>query len=602
MGNFLAILASESWQAESTRLFDSGLQIARSLKNPEPAKKISTDSVRAAAFPRHNGSGGDIVRDKDSGDWLFAVGSWFHSSGIGPGEERGLLQRFQQVGPVQLARELEGFFTLFIGDGHKGPFLVITDIVGSCHAFSRQFPHAVAIAGSSLLLAGLQKCSLDPIACQEFVHTGIVYEDRTLFTEVRKLAPATVFWFAEGKLEKQERYWDPAALEPESLRADTAVEMLHNAVTTSAKTIARVFPNPVCDLTGGYDSRAVVAAFLSSGATFATTVSGPAESGDVTVSKSLAALLGVPHSHFAEQPVSPFDEIKEAVFFTDGEYEIIDYARVLRIHQTLADQFQISINGSFGELARGYWWELLVPHTGKRGRLDAAKLARARYAPGTVQSKLFRANLRIEMVPHFTRVVEQNNSNLFDTPNTFQMDSAYLGMRMQRWQGRIATSTNRLWPCLSPFIFRSTLEIILQTENSLRKRSLMIRKWLHKRQPRLAAFPLEHGYPAEPASLTNAHRFLPLVNYYGAKVRHKVGFARHAGNSTQTGAKPPRLKLWDEPEVKAMLQSASMKSANLFDPIALDRFLSRSRETNFSEDSEWRRLLTLECALQKVQI
>ena len=35
-------------------------------------------------------------------------------------------------------------------------------------------------------------------------------------------------------------------------------------------------------------------------------------------------------------------------------------------------------------------------------------------------------------------------------PNTSQMDNAYLTLRMQRWQGRIASSTNQIWPALSP--------------------------------------------------------------------------------------------------------------------------------------------------------
>ena len=601
MGNFFAIVASKpSSLAETDRLFERGLQIAGSFRNSGPRKKISVSSLRIASFARENGSGGVMVDDRGAGDCLLALGSWFHSSGLGPREEQGLLQRYQAVGAVQLARELEGFGLVVIGNVRQNELIVITDVVGSFHAFWRQFPNAIALSGSSLLLAGLGNCTLDPTACQEFVHTGIIYEDRTLFAEVRKLGPASVHWFADGRLKDKQSYWDPSRLHPESLRGNDAVDKLADSVISSVRAITRAFPNPVCDLTGGYDSRAVAAGFLSAGASFATTVSGPTESRDVAVSHSLAALMHVPNLHFPPREGAAFADIQEALFLTDGEYDLVDYAQILRIHRALAAKFQISINGSFGELARGYYWELLVPHTGQRRKLDAAKLASSRYVPRNILSSLFRPDVRIDMVPHFVGMIERNNVGLGDAPNTFQMDATYLGMRMQRWQGRIASSTNRLWPCLSPFIFKSTLEVILQTESSLRKRSLMIRKMLRARQPTLANFPLEHGYPAVPANPANLLRFLPLLNYYRTKVLRKAGLRNHS-NSAQVECKAPRLSLWDEPEVRAMLKPECMRSIELFDQDALTTFLSRSRETNFSEDSEWRRLLTIECALNRVQ-
>jgi asparagine synthase (glutamine-hydrolysing) len=535
------------------------------------------------------------VEDEQSGDWLLSVGSWFHTSGLGPGEEQKLLELFQERGAVPLASELEGFFTLVVGNIEQKQLLVITDVVGSCHAFWRQFPGFVVLSGSSLLLAALKPCHVDPIACQEFVHTGIIYEDRTLFTEVRKLAPATVFWFCDGRLKRHHQYWDPCSLKPESLCGQAAVDALYDSVTASIKAITRVFPNPVCDLTGGYDSRAVIAGFLSARAGFTATVSGPAGSGDVTISKALAQMLHVPHLHFPPRSATTFAEARESLFFTDGEFDLIDYASILGTHRAQSRNFQISINGSFGELARGYYWELLVPRTGKRELLDAVKLASARYASGRILPGLFRPNERIEMVPHFTQMIKRNNTGLENTPNTFQMDMSYLGLRMQRWQGRIASSTNRIWPCVSPFIFRSTLEVILQTDNALRRRSLMIRRMFHSRQRALAEFPLEHGYPAAPVRLGNLHCFLPLASYYGAKLLRWIGMGYEQvelPDRMQT-----RLKLWEEPEVIAMLQPDTMRLAVLLDPAALKSLLRRSKETNFSEDSEWRRLVTLECTL-----
>jgi hypothetical protein len=594
MGNFLAISASDSWTQPAQQCFERGLVKAQILKHQLPSNTVTIGWSNAASFPRQNGSGTPIVCDEAAASWLLAIGTWFSTDGLAPGQEADLLQRYLKFDAFHLARQLEGFFCIVVGDGRTKEVVVITDIVGSCHAFIRTLPHAIAISGSSLLLASLDDYSLDATACQEFVSTGIIYQDRTLFKEVRKLSPASVFWFSGGALTKHENYWSCRKLEPESLNGETAIRQLWDSLEQTAKRISRTFPNPVCDLTGGYDSRATVAAFLSVGANVGTTVSGPGDSPDVLVSKGLARLAGLAHTHFADQKPRAFAEVKQALRFTDGEYDLIDYARILSVHRALSNKFSISINGSFGELARGYWWELLVPRTGKPGRLNAAKLARKRYALSSCGPSLFRPDIRLGLVPHFSTVIEQTNADLFATPNTFQMDHAYLQMRMQRWQGRIASSTNQLWPCLSPFMFRSTLQIMLQTRNTLRKRSLMVRHMLAQFQPRLAEFPLEHGYPALPANWRNFYRFRPLLHYYGSKVLQRAGFENVKRQSTQ----PARLNLWEEDEVRELLNPQAMRTSALLDASNLQHFLEKSRHPGPFPDGEWQRLLSLEYVLR----
>ena len=595
MGNFLAIVAVEGSEQEADHHFRRGLKSARTLKQQVPGQITVSGWSQAACFPRQNGAGAPLAQDAHSGCWLLAIGTWFHQHGLTPGDDPQLLQRYLQAGAVQLARELQGFFCIVIGDARSKEVLVISDVAGSRHAFFRQLPNAIALSGSSLLLAALADCNLDPAACQEFIHTGIIYQDRTLYKEVRKLPPASVLRFGNGRLKKQESYWNCSQLQPESLDDNTAINQLWESLTAAAQQVSRAFPRPVCDLTGGYDSRAAVAPFLSLGTKISTTVSGPAASADVTVSKALAGKLGLPHLHH-EHCVQPWEAIKQALWFTDGEYDLVDYAAILGVHRRLFPQFDISINGSFGEIARGYWWELLVPHVGARRKLDSKRLAGKRYAPGNPTASLFRPEIRLELPSHFTHVVEETNAGLESTPNTFQMDHAYLRMRMQRWQGRIASSTDQLWPCLSLFIFRPILEVMLQARSSLRQRSLMVRKMLARFQPTLAEFPLEHGYPATPAAWTNFYRFFPLFGYYGGKVLQRAGLRR--SSQSQLQATSPRMMLWKEGEVRELLQPSSMKSAGLLDEHGLQNFLDASQHPGFSHDGEWQRLLSLEYALR----
>jgi hypothetical protein len=596
LGNFLLISATASGSPEPEARFSLGLVLAEKLGLGKAQEKVLSGGVYLASFPRWNGSGGRLARDPASGDWLLAVGTWFHQDDFASGSEERLLRRLASVGPNALARELEGFFVIASGQARSHSVTVITDIAGSCHAFWLKGGEWVAVSSSSLLLAALAEPDLDAVACQEFLATGIIYEDRTLFRRVRKLGPARVFRFAPGAAQAEEAYWRMAEMDPEALRGQRAVETLADSLTRAARRVGSSFARPVCDLTGGYDSRALLAAFLGAGGNFATTVSGPPESADVVLSRQIAQAFEIPHLHLEASPRPSLKDLKDALALTDGECDLVQYARVLEIHRMLSERFDISINGSYGELGRGYWWELLVPFTGARRPLDARRLARARYAAGSYDLSLFPGEARADLAAHFQAVIERTLAGLSHLPNSLQQDQTYLAMRMQRWQGRLASSTNRLWPCLSPFLFRSVLEALLQTSPGLRKRSLLFRSLLARYQPRLASFPLEHGYPALPANFKNFYRFLPLFHYYSQRA-----FAKLLPVGRASGGETTPHVWWQEPELQDILQPQEMAVARLTGTRGLADFLERSRRVEFPYVEQLSRLLSLELALRTLE-
>lgn len=601
MSNFILVVPSVARSRAGDRLFRRGLDLARSLKGQVPHGTIEVDWAFAATFTRTNGSGTGPTVDPVSGDWLMAVGSWFHDHGYSIGQEARLLERYRQIGPEQLGRELQGFFVLLIGNAARRDIVVMTDIVGSCHCFVRAFDQMIVISGSSLLLAALDEWHLDPVACQEFLGTGVIYEDRTLYREVRKLGPASTVTVHGGTIYGHSRYWSVANIQPGSLQGVAAVESVWAMLTQAARAVDKAFPNFVCDLTGGFDSRSMVASFVHSGITCATTVSGSTNHPDVVIARGLASLLGLPHLHIGERHEVSIHDLSRAFQLTDGEYDLVEYAGILRVHEQLLPRFDASINGSFGELARGYWWEVLFPHTGRRKPLDASLVARRRYAPQVCDPPLFRSAVRIDAASHLAGVIERTISDVAAFPNTTQMDHAYLQMRMQRWQGRIASSTDQLWPCLSPFMFRPLLETILSVDPNVRRRNLLIRWMLSTFAPEMADYPLAHGYPAIPVTWRNVHRFWPLPVFYAKKAMDKAGFGRfkpQAGGPDSAENLPIRLQLWRQEEINNLLQPKQMKSIDLLVPDAIERFLERSQARNFPFEQVWRRLLSLEWTLQ----
>jgi asparagine synthase (glutamine-hydrolysing) len=590
VADFVALIPREGCLAECEELLSRPIRISAGGCANQPQSNVRTAWCVAISFARENGSGSAIAVDPTTGSWLAALGTWFHDSGAADASY--LLERYLSDGAERFALEVNGFFAIVAGNATTRQVVVLTDVVGSLHLYCRQLPFGVAISTSSIALARLSEVTLDPIGCKEFLQTGVMYEDRTFYKEVRKLAPASITTFSNGHLNNRRQYWSPVKLTPESLSAADATDALWEALGSAVRKINSHYDRVVCDLTGGYDSRGIAAAFLGRGQKFATVVSGPSDSGDVRISTGLATKFGLEHLHYprAASGITP-EEMQWALRLTDGECDLSEYIHVARIHKDLSRQFAISINGSFGEIARGYWWELLFPRTGSGIKLDSRKLAMLRYAVGS-QNTLLQPQYDFDLDKHLTGVVDRAIAGIEVYPNTFQMDVAYLRMRMQRWQGRLASSTDRIWPCLSPFMFRPVLETMLQAHHGARERSFLIRRMLAKYQPSLAAYPLEHGYPALPANWKNLPRFWPLVPYYAGRVVNKIKsrVVRHPKASTTSEHRQIA-------NIEEMLNPSSMRLMELLDREKVESLLSRSRQPGFSQERELTRLLTLESAL-----
>lgn len=602
---FFLLLFSKATQAGNQALIESLVRTGKEIRHHALLDTLITDWSHLYTAPRQNGSGQRIVRDAGSGSWLVSTGTWFFNGESGADAERKFLCRYLELGAADVVREVEGFFAIVIGDARTEEVVVITDIIGSCHTYWRRLKDGIAISDSSILLASLDDYSLDPVGCQEFLCTGVIYEDRTFYNEVKKLPPATIFRYSNGACRRRTCYWHISHLTPNNFCGKRAVEEVSDRIVTVVQNIARAYQNPVCDLTGGYDSRLLVAAFLAAGADFATTVSGPEHSQDVRVSKRIAERFHLPHFHTCHDFEPSLESLHAAHQLTDGELDVLEYARVRSTHDELSQKFDISLNGSFGEIARGYWWELPVLKSGAYRTLNVEKVAMLRFAASVYQAALFPPAQRLNLPCHFSDMIRRAISGMERYPNTMQLDQTYLSLRMQRWQGRIASSTNQIWPCLSPFMCRSVLEAMLQVEDSQRRFSRFTRCLLHHLQPELAALPLEHGYPATPISIKNFYRFWPFVSHManravkrGLRIASSVLDWRMNGNSAFP--EPVRVRLWREPELAEILQPHHMFASHLFDTNELSKFVENSKKRIFPYDGQWWRLLSLEMTMRKI--
>src|SRR5262249_44467209 len=151
-----------------------------------------------------------------------------------------------------------------------------------------------------------------------------------------------------------------------------------------------------------------------------------------------------------------------------------------------------------------------APRTGAKKPIDAARAAR-RFVPDDWADGMLASPAAPSLARHFEEVVARVNAGLEGLPNTVLADNLYLNLRMHRWAGRLASATDRIWPCATPFMFRRPVEVALTAPVATRAHNRMARAMIAHLNPGLAAMPMAGGSPASPVGADNFWRFAPLL-------------------------------------------------------------------------------------------
>jgi len=174
-----------------------------------------------------------------------------------------LVSGYIDQGPAFLTG-LDGSFVVTLVDYRKRKGFFLNDVIGSIPVFWSSSGNGVAFAPEAKVLFPMlgMPATLDEKGLMQFLNTGHLYGDRTMFEGVRRLRPAEIFEIDldTGSL-SSDRYWDLPVADgtgPQSLNqaADALFDVVRDAMRAVPATGA-------CDvavaLTGGYDSRIVLA-------------------------------------------------------------------------------------------------------------------------------------------------------------------------------------------------------------------------------------------------------------------------------------------------------------------------------------------------------
>jgi hypothetical protein len=402
---------------------------------------------------------------------------------------------------------------------------VKTDLLNSTFIYWTRFEKWLLLSNSSLTLAKLTGSGVDWVSAAEFLASGSIYGNNSLYRGIQTLKPSTLYQFGQGDSVCAHEYWRLHTLPFETLSGREACQRIVENLDKDFDVLNATGKTFILDLTGGYDSRTNVGFAIRRLKSFQTTVSGLPGDEDVVLSSAIARHFGF--KHHVTRPMTSDDPhrleyVADAALLTDLEYNVVEYAGIYHAQRQFDTLNEPSIHGSAGgDIARNIILRREFYDKTPVGNLIVEPLIDQRFR-NLIPKALGRPDLPIaDWVDHMrARIAEHDFTDL---PAFARLDILYLRMRMQFWQGRIGSSTNRFRASLSPWTNRRVLEIMLCTRWKDRRHQMLSRLLLKALHPDLSRLAIARGEAAGPSRWSALVAFPARLRYYRSRLSIRFG-------------------------------------------------------------------------------
>ncbi len=263
-----------------------------------------------------------------------------------------VLHLYEDQGDL-FANDLNGWFLAVIYDGRKGEIVIVNDCFGIYRAFYTQHENTFIIASEikSILRSGLSPYGPNIDRFPEYFLYGSILNDQTLFKNIYRLPPASLWVYKDGRVKKKQ-YFDFS-----NLKIDKSINKIE-FIEESTRLFSGIMPRYVSgesvslSLTGGWDTRAVLALTKHLGYTIPCyTWCGPyRDSLDVTVARKAAKAVDLDYQviYIKDDFFENFsDYANKTIYVSDGSADIFK-SHEIHLNNLSRKVGQIRLTGKYG--------------------------------------------------------------------------------------------------------------------------------------------------------------------------------------------------------------------------------------------------------------
>jgi asparagine synthase (glutamine-hydrolysing) len=277
------------------------------------------------------------------------------------GDSETIVHLYEEYGP-DFARKLRGMFAIALWDKPRRRLVLIRDRMGVKPLYYAVTHEGLAFASEvkALLAGGLVRAELDPLGAELFLAHGFVPGPYTLFAGVRKLDPASLMIFEDGKIVEQRPYWHPweegapRAARPWEEEQEELLELLRESVR--ARMISDV-PLGVM-LSGGLDSSLITALMAEQSSRPVQTFSiGFAEDAvsELGDAEMVARRFGTDHHAMVTSAAEHSGLLDEAIWHLEGPIADVSCLGFMLLSRLAREHVTVALSGQGAdELLGGY--------------------------------------------------------------------------------------------------------------------------------------------------------------------------------------------------------------------------------------------------------
>ena len=371
--------------------------------------------------------------------------------------------------------------------------IAMTDRTGTFHVYRDLSEQR--LSSSFLALAdALPRTTIDTTGFYDYIFQEAPHGGGSIFREIR-LLPSDVKLLSDGVERRhiERPIAQPASQPDESL--DEAAERCLTVLRDRMASLSSHYRDRIdTALSGGYDSRLILAMLREGDYSAALHVYGSETSEDVRVAKQIAAGEGLrlTVTNKGERALVPADDYTDLVtqnFFAFDGYPndgLFDNGADLATRLERAGEDRIALNGGGGEIYRNFFYLPDRSYTAQEiawsffsqydPRLCTARFSNRRYQAALAQ-----------------RIAESAHASTDASLSRDQVEYLYPYFRCRYWMGRNNSVNNRLGLAATPFIEHAVISSALQVP--LRHKTLgpLQARMIAKADPALAAYPSAYG-------------------------------------------------------------------------------------------------------------